>query len=73
MTIEEQKGNDEKEGTVSQQNEMFCLAKLYGMKDADDWEEIYVGLCAISKVVSSCELALFCIELRPMGYSNYWN
>ena len=70
MTIEEQKGNDEKEGTVSQQGEMFCLAKLYGMKDADDWEEIYVGLCAVSKVVSSCELALFCIEFRSMGYSN---
>ena len=45
MTIEEQKGNDEKEGTVSQQNEMFCLAKLYGMKDADDWEEICWTLC----------------------------
>lgn len=56
MTIEEQKGNDEKGGIVSQQGETFCLAKLYGMKDTDDWEEIYVGLCAISKVVGSWEL-----------------
>ena len=57
MTTEEQKGNDEKECNATQQGETFCLAKLYGMKDADDWEEIYVGLCAVSKAVCYFELS----------------
>ena len=30
----------------------LCFAKLFRMKEKDTWEELFVGMCTVDKIVS---------------------
>ena len=36
------------------ENTTSCIAKLFYMKESDEWEEVYVGNCTVVKKVGFC-------------------
>lgn len=52
MTEEERQGNDKKEDDVLEPYNSLCFAKLFRMKEKDTWEELFVGMCTVDKIVS---------------------
>ena len=52
MTEEERQGNDKKEDDALEPYNSLCFAKLFRMKEKDTWEELFVGMCTVDKIVS---------------------
>ena len=46
---------DKNEPTDALENTTSCIAKLFYMKESDEWEEAYVGNCTVVKKVGFCE------------------
>lgn len=50
---------DKNEPTDALENTTSCIAKLFYMKESDEWEEAYVGNCTVvKKVVSAGHFAV---------------
>lgn len=45
---------DKNEPTDALENTTSCIAKLFYMKESDEWEEAYVGNCTVVKKVGFC-------------------
>lgn len=53
MTEEERQGNDKKEDDALEPYDSPCFAKLFIMKEKDAWEELFVGMCTVNKIVGA--------------------
>ena len=72
MTDEEQQGNDTKEGDATEPNNGLCFAKLFRMKEKDTWEELFVGMCTVDRIVGQVRRTDDSVESRPVGHFAIW-